>query len=462
MKTFPNVLQVLAVAGLLAGCSVGPDYQRPDTPAPAQWSEQTAPAEQPGLTWWQSFNHPRLDQLMGTALDGNFTLAAASARVRQADAQLRIASSSLFPTISLGSSATHLQEQNLSTGKQFHYNTYSLLPGASYELDFWGKNRDSQALAQANLEASRFNQQTTRLTVQASVANTYFTILALQERLAVARGNLDNATLVLQAFQARAEVGTASALDVAQQESVVAEQRAALPPLIQQLRQNTYALATLTGALPEKLVLENLPLSTRSLPVVGAGLPSQLLTRRPDVAMAEAQLIAANANLKYSIASVYPSFGLTAQGGGQSSNLSNMFGPAGLLYTLGASITQPIFKGGALQGGIDLAHAQIDELAANYQQAVIAAFQDVEGALAAVEQTAQQEQAQTGAVATAQRAYDIVQAQLASGTVDITTLLNVQRTLFQAQDTLTQVKLAHLQALIGLFRALGGGWTADS
>ena len=446
---------------LIAGCSVGPDAPSLDTPQPPSWSESTGnQANLPSLVWWQEFGQAPLNRLIEQSLTTNYDIAAAQARVRQADAQLRIASSALLPTIQLGADASRLQEQNLSTGKQYHYNTFNLLPGASYELDFWGKNRDLQAIGEANLLSSRLAEQITRLTVQSSIANTYFTILALQDRIAVAQSNLDNALGTLDAFRARVEVGTASGLDVAQQESIVAEQRAALPPLNLQLRQNTYALAILTGTLPETLKLDPTPLSTDALPSLGAGLPSQLLTRRPDVAQAEAQLVAANANLKYSIASVYPSFNLTAMGGGQSNAIGNVFNPVSMLFSLGASITQPLYKGGALQGGIELAHAQIDELAANYQKTVISAYEDVESALAAVEQTAQQEAAQKAAVNTALRAEEIVLAQMRSGTVDILTVLNVQRTLFQAQDTLVQVKLAHVQALIGLFRALGGGWMA--
>ena len=447
----------------MAGCSVGPDYLRPETPAPVTWTETNqTDSDKVSLVWWQEFGQDQLNKIMEQSLAANYNLKAAQARIRQADAQLRIASSALLPTIMLGSEAAREQEQSLSSGKQIHYNTFNLLPGASYELDFWGKNRDASAIAQANLNSSQYAQQTLRLTVQSSVANSYFTILALQDRIAIAQNNLDNALNTLEAFKARVEVGTASGLDVAQQESIVDEQRAALPPLNLQLRQNLYALAVLTGNLPESLKIEHIPLSTDKLPGLSAGLPSQLLTRRPDVAQAEAQLIAANANLKLTIASVYPSVNLSLQGGAQSNQISNLFSPAGLLFTLAASITQPIYRGDAIQGGIDLARAQVEELADTYQGSVISAFQDVESALAAVEQNQKQEQAQIAAVATAQRAQDIVLAQMHSGTVDILTVLNVQRTLFQAQDTLLQVKLSRIQALIGLFRALGGGWTQQS
>jgi outer membrane protein TolC len=188
-------------------------------------------------------------------------------------------------------------------------------------------------------------------------------------------------------------------------------------------------------------------------------LPSDLLKRRPDVQKAEAQLIAANATTKYNIASVYPSISLTAQGGVESNALRTLFDPVGAMFSIGASLLQPVFKGDALEGGIDLSKARFKELSFTYQKTVVSAFQDVENALVAVEMTGKQEEAQKAAVATAQHAQEIVLAQMRSGTVDILTVLNVQRTLFQAQDQLVQVKLAHVQALVQLFLALGGGWS---
>ncbi len=371
----------IIVTILLSGCSVGPDYQRPESATPTGWSGASDNGTQaPALQWWQGFGQEPLNQIMAKALQNNYDLAAAGARIRQADAQVRISSSSLLPTIQLGAGATRTGQQTLTTGKQATFNNFNIVPGASYEIDFWGKNRDARDAAQANAKASAYDWQTTHLTVQATVADTYFTILALQDRIAVAEKNLENALGTLDAFQARVEVGTASGLDVAQQESVVAEQRAALPPLNQQLRQNTFALAILTGALPETLTLDRAPLNTDTLPTVSAGLPSQLLARRPDVRWSEEQLIAANANIKANIASVYPSISLTAQGGIESRALNTLLNPVSLLFSIGASLTQPIFKGEALQGNIDLARAKFEELTATYQKTVISAFQDVEGA----------------------------------------------------------------------------------
>jgi NodT family efflux transporter outer membrane factor (OMF) lipoprotein len=458
----------LGIAAAVTGCSVGPDYEHPQTTTPDHWDAQPESPE-PDQTqaaiasdWWKSFRHSDLDQLIAHAQAGSFDLAAAVARVHQADAQLRIASAPLLPAVGLSAGASRAGSQVTSIGKGVSYNTYNLILGASYELDFWGKNADAAQAAQANLDATRFNRQTTLLTLNASVATTYFTILSLTDRINVAQHNLTNAQNTLEAFQARMSVGLASALDIAQQESIVAEQRAALPPLTQALRQNIYALAVLAGRLPETLAFDSQSLDAITLPDVNPGLPSSLLARRPDVQRSEAMLISANASIKQAIASVFPSIVLTAQGGVESGALNTLLQPGGLLYSLGASLTQPIFKGEALQGGIDLARAQYDELLTDYRKTVIAAFQDVESSLVTVDMTAKQEKAQRFAVDTAMTAYQITQEQLKSGTADILTVLNVQRTLFQSQDQLLQTRLAHLTAIVGLYRSLGGGWSVKT
>jgi outer membrane protein TolC len=185
-----------------------------------------------------------------------------------------------------------------------------------------------------------------------------------------------------------------------------------------------------------------------------------LLTRRPDVQFAEAQLRAANATVKQAYAAVFPTISLTAQGGLESRALSSILDPSSVLYLLAASATQPLFAGGALEGGKELQEARYDELVQDYRKAVISAFSDVENGLVGVALTSQQQTAQQAAVDTAQRANDIAQAQLFSGTIDILTVLNTQRTLFQAQDLLVQAKLLHAQAVVSLFMALGGGWNA--
>jgi NodT family efflux transporter outer membrane factor (OMF) lipoprotein len=247
-------------------------------------------------------------------------------------------------------------------------------------------------------------------------------------------------------------------LDLAQQENVVAEERALLPPLLQAQRQVLDALAVLVGKLPEGYQGPGGSLDRLTVPEIHPGLPSQLLARRPDVQSAEAKLRAANQNTKAAVAALFPTINLTAQGGGISNALSDLFKPASIFYIAAGSLSQPIFRGGALDGGIELTKGQYAEQVATYQKAVFSAFADVEDALAAVEMGAALEQAEQVAVDTARNAFEITQARLFSGTIDILTVLNTQRSLFQSQNALAQARLAHAQAVVSLAKALGGGW----
>ncbi len=441
---------------LLAGCDVGPDYRKPEIDQPKDWQGTAWQAEWPGLTWWNDFHAAELDRLMDAAHEGNNDLAVAVARLKQANAQARIAGAPLLPSVDANASAERTRDR--ASGYANGAKLYNANLSASYELDFWGQLRDQAEAARLTAAASGFDRETAELTLQSAVAGSYFSLLSLNERIKLAQDNLSAAENVLEAYRSRYQVGIASALDLAQQENVVATQRAALPPLLEQQRQARDALAVLLGKTPDGLISPTGDLQTVKLPNVGAGLPSGLLQRRPDVQSAEAKLQAANQNVKASVAAFFPSVTLTAQGGGASNSLSDLFKPAGLFYALIGGASQPIFHGGALEGGRQLAEGQYEEQTATYRKAVISAFADVEDALAAIEQEGAREQADKGVVETAQRAYDIAQAQLYSGTIDILTVLNTQRSLFQAKDELAQARLSHAQAVVGLFKALGGGW----
>ena len=441
---------------ILSGCSVGPDYQRPEIDPPKTWQSGVAPADWPGLTWWHDFRAEELDRLMDAAHDGNSDLAIAVARLKQADAQALIAGAPLLPSV--GATATVERTRQPASGFKEGTKLFSAGLAASYELDFWGGLRDQAEAARLTAAASAFDRETAELTLQSAVAGSYFSLLSLNERVKLAEDNLRAALSVLEAYRARYEVGTASALDLAQQENIVATQRAALPPLLEQQRRGRDALAVLLGKTPDQLTPPAGDLQAVKLPAVMAGLPSGLLQRRPDVQSAEAKLQSANQTVKASVAALFPSITLTAQGGGASKSLSDLFKPAGAFYALIGGAAQPIFRGGALEGGQRLAEGQYEEQAAAYRKAVVSAFADVEDALAAIEQEGAREEADKAVVETAQRAYDIAQAQLYSGTIDILTVLNTQRALFQAKDELAQARLSHAQSVVGLFKALGGGW----
>ena len=496
---------LLCFALPLTACNLGPDYARPVVAIPPAFraTAESAQAAWPAADWWRGFGSPELDRLIADARANNQNLAAAAARVVQADAQIAITGSPLLPTVSgtnnnsysrIGSTrngggiaglttggsgttsttntgaGTTTSTTNTTgstvvsgvTGSRSRYTDsrqYSVQAAISYEVDFWGKNRATFEAAQASALFSRFDQENVALTVLTSVATTYFNALGAADRLTVARRNLADAQQTLKVFQVRVEVGTGTALDVAQQEALVAGQAAQIPALKSQLEQQVIALATLVGRPPESITIKADTLAGLPTPLVGGGLPSELLARRPDVAAAEANLVAQNGNVRAARAAFFPAVQLTSQGGIESLALSSLLGPGSLIFTAAASVTQTIFDNGLKQGDLNQAKGRFAELVADYRQTTLQAFQDAETFLTAVRYAAQQEALERQAVTIAQRANDIARAQLAAGTVDITTVLNTQNTLFADQDTFVQVRLAHFQALINLYKALGGGWT---
>jgi NodT family efflux transporter outer membrane factor (OMF) lipoprotein len=429
---------------------------------PTEWHaapslSETAASVWPDAGWWHAFGSSQLDELIAEAEHSNDDLAGAIARVEEADAQVRIAGAPLFPTVDFGADGTRERAPVSGVGPKV-YNVFNPQLTAGYELDFWGKNRALKNAARASALASRYDQETVALTVVSSVATTYFQALELRDRIEVAQQNLQNGQKILDGLKFEQSAGTATGLDVAQQETVVALLSAAVPPLVQQFRQSVYALAVLIGKTPESIDVTSGTLTELSSPAIAAGLPSQLLSRRPDVAEAEQQLIAANADITVARAALFPSIELTAIGGYESSTLASLISPANRVYALGAGLTQPIFHGGALRGQVAYSKARYTELLTTYHKAVLTAFSNVESALVAARQTAEQLERQRAAVAKARRAYQFAQAQMSAGIVNILVVLNTENALFSAQDVLVQVEYARLQTLVDLFTALGGGW----
>jgi multidrug efflux system outer membrane protein len=466
---FRRLSLLISFAGLpllLTGCLVG--LEKPnaalDVPESYTNASRRSDAALPTTDWWRGFRSKQLTDLVEESLTSNFDVAAAVARIEQADAQARIAGAPLLPTVAGNAGYTRSRPSQStasvpqSTTGASERGIYNAGLTASYEIDFWGKNRAALLAAQETAVASRFDREVVALTTVVTVANTYFLIAATQERLRVARENLAAAERVLKVIQDRVAVGTASDLDLAQQQSLAATQRAAIPPLLQTLRQNIATLALLIGRPPERVTIRSSIMASIAIPAVTPGLPSDLLTRRPDVREAEAQLASANANVESARAAFFPSIQLTGQGGYQSSILQNLMRPEAAFFSLAAGITQPIFDGALLQGQFDLQKGKQDELLQNYRKAVVSGFTDVEKALIAVQQTAEQERLQREVVRSSRRAFEIAEQRLREGTVDLVTVLQTQQTLFQALDNLAQVRLARLQAVVSLFQALGGGW----
>jgi multidrug efflux system outer membrane protein len=451
-------LATIAAAALsaqpLAGCFLT-DERVPaaiDIPKAYRYGPRNADAALPSPVWWRGFRSRELTDLIEEALTSNFDIAAAVARIVQADAQSRIVGARLLPAIDFGGEINRRRSGGIEST---NYRT-SLI--ASYEIDFWGKNRAALRAAEESAVASRFDREVVALTTMTAVANSYFQVMAAYDRLRVARNNLAAAERIYRLIEERFNVGTASALDTAQQESVVNSQRAAIPLLEQELRQTIITLAVLIGRPPENFVIRAGSLLQFSVPRVTPGLPSDLITQRPDVREAEAQLAAANANVFSARAAFLPSITLTGEGGYASSALKALLRPESSFYNLAAGLVQPLLDGALLQGQLDLRKGQQDELLQLYRKAIINGFADVEKALVAVQQTARREQLQREVVRSTRQAFSISETRLREGTVDLITVLNTQLALFLAEDAQIQARLARLQAVVGLFQALGGGW----
>jgi outer membrane protein, multidrug efflux system len=463
---------------LVSGCL---EIDRPGlaVDVPGSYREAHGPPEAntPSLDWWRSFRSRELTAFMEEALTANFDIAVAIAQISQADAQVRIAGAPLLPTLDLnGNDTASKTSQQLGGGggggtgaggtgagggggggspfSRFYATSLT----ASYVIDFWGKNRATLNAAIETANASRYNREVVSITTLSSVANTYFQVLAARDRLRIARRNLGDSSRILFLIRQQFDAGTASDLNVAQQESLVEQVRATIPPLEETLRQNIAALAVLLGKAPEHFNTRGVSMQDVTVPRVTPGLPSDLINRRPDVRQAEEQLKSADYSVESARAAFFPTITLTGTLGSESSALKSLFGPGAWFYTAAAGLTQPIFDGGVLLGQFELQRGLQAQFLQAYRKAVLSAFSNVEQALIALEQITAQVRIQENVVKASRRAFTLSEQQMNSGTVNMVTLLQVEQTLFTAEDQLAQDQLARLLAAVSLFQALGGGW----
>jgi multidrug efflux system outer membrane protein len=456
---------VLVLAPGLSGCFLDPERPELNLDIPGGYREgpSRAPdAAVPALDWWRGFRSRELTGLMEDAQTANLDIAVAFAQIVQADAQVGISGAPLFPSLTGTGTAERVRDAASSIGgvssAPTPFSQFNLGLTASYMVDFWGKNRDTLSAAEENATVARYNRDVVTLTTVVTVANTYFQILAAQDELAVARRNLAAAERILVLIKQEFNGGTASQLDVSQQEALVSTERAAIPPLEVTLRQNTAALALLVARAPAEFRVKGGTMTQIVIPQVTPGLPSELLYQRPDIRQAEALLASSNFSVAAARAAFFPQIQLTAQTGVQSAALASLFGPGAWFYTLSSGLTQPIFDGFLLESQLKQAKGvQLQNLQA-YRKAVLSAFVDVEKALVALAQTKLQERLQVEAVANSRKAFDVSETQLRAGTVNLITVLQTQQTLLTNENVLAQVRLTKLLAASSLFQALGGGW----
>ncbi|MGP0126936.1 efflux transporter outer membrane subunit [Pseudomonas bubulae] len=462
-------LSLMILSLLLGACSHSTPMPPPGVAAPASWQSAHSlhHLQVSQQQWWQQFASPELDRLISQAQVGSYDLAAAMARVRQARSTAVIAGAPLLPQVQFGADASrekllrgHGYSQLDANDDNKALDSFGTRLNASYEVDFWGGKAAAHDSALQSLKASEFDRDTVELTLLSGVASNYVQTLALDEQVRIARLNLANAQRVLHVVQTRHDAGSATALELAQQKSLVASQQRYIPLLEQQATEARITLAVLLGQPVQSLTLGDTLFSQLHWPTIGSGLPSQLLSRRPDIASAEARLVAASADITVARAAMLPNLTLSASIGSGADHFSDILRSP--FYNLGAGLAAPIFNNGRLSAERDRATARQQELLQSYRGSIINAFADVEKALNSISGLDRQRQWQEEELKQAQLAFDIAQHRYSVGADMLLTVLQTQRTLYQAQDLHVQLRRARLQASIALYKALGGGWLASA
>jgi outer membrane protein, multidrug efflux system len=464
----------------LGACSVGPNYKRPAATVPAEYRGENAPeasnaeptpssansAGAPGATvsslgdekWWEVFQDKELQGLISTALQNNYDVRIAATRVLQAQAQLGITRANQFPTLGAGGNITSVRQPTIGPIPSYEFTQGALTASAAWNLDFWGQYRRATEAARATLLANEWAQKEVIATLVADLATSYFQLRQLDLQLEISKRTLGSRQDSLDLTKTLEQHGLNSLLDVRQSEQLVYTAATEVPDLERQIAQQENGISILLGKnpgdIPRGLQLTEQPHS----PAVPVGLPSALLERRPDIREAEANLIAANAEIGVARAQYFPQISLTGNAGYESSALTNLFtGPAGV-WTLVGSFTQPIFEAGRLKSGVRLAEAQRDQLVLTYQQAIQGAFRDVANALVAYRKYREFRIQQQHLVDSAQDAAHLSEIRFKAGTTDYLEVLTNETNSFSAELALAQAEGNELTALVQLYQALGGGW----
>ena len=470
----------VAIAGLIflaAGCSVGPNYEKPDLRVPAGWQE----AQQSGVDtksaeltrWWTKFNDPVLDSLVDRAVKSNLDLRLAEARIREARASRVVTASGAWPTVDVSGSYTRNRSSENAFGVptqgavitppggiNLDQNLYRSGFDANWEIDVFGGVRRSVEAADATIDATVEDRRDVLVTLLGEVATNYVDLRGFQRQLAVARANLKTQQDTLELTQVRFQAGLASDLDVAQQEAQVNTTASQIPTLESGLKQAAYALDVLLGLQPGALWGE-LAKETE-IPVLPAevlvGLPSDLLRRRPDIRRAERQLAAATAQVGAATADLFPKFFLTGVAGLQSISASDWISGGSRFWSIGPRITWPVFDAGKIRANIEIRNAQQEQALTLYEKSILNAFRDVETALVNYANEQARNQSLTEAVIANRRAVAMANELYIRGLNDFLNVLDTQRSLYVTESALTQSQATMATNLVALYKALGGGW----
>lgn len=460
-----KLITFFLVVLLTVGCAVGPNYKRPNVNAPdayrgvmPQEAAQPAAESLGDQKWWEVFQDEELQKLIRTALQQNYDVQIAAARILQAQAQLGITRADQFPSIAAGASAIDQRSPQQKVLPAFNSSANQISLSLAWELDFWGKYRRSTEAARASLLASEWARQEVISTLVANVASAYFQLRELDLELEISKGTLLSRKDSLKLTQLLADHGATSLLDVRQAEQLVFTAAEQVPDLERRIEQQENFISTLLGQNPGAVARGRKLTEQPHAPEVPAGLTSSLLERRPDIRQAEQQLIAFNARIGVAKAAYFPQITLTADAGYQSSALTSLFqGPLGL-WSFGGALTQPIFEGGRLRNNVRLSEAQKKEAVLVYQQTIQQAFREVSDSLVAYRKNQEFRAQQELLTNSAQGAAHLSDVRYQGGATSYLEVLTNQTNYFSAELNLAQARLNELLALVGLYKALGGGW----
>jgi NodT family efflux transporter outer membrane factor (OMF) lipoprotein len=466
-------LFLLVLLGLLEGCTVGPNYHRPDVKVTPQWSSPMAGGETGVSTsvavWWKNFNDPELDSLIDRAVQSNLDLKIATSRVREARAQYQITSSDLWPTLDTSASyQRQLQSEHqpvlgsfpLPPGIPFENNVYQAGFDASWEIDVFGGTRRATEAAKAQIAAAEFGRRDTLVTLLSEVARNYVDARGYQRQLAIAQENIKAQEDNLSITQDRYNHGVTSDLDVQQSATLLATTQSEVPSLETALQASIYRLGVLLGQPPGTLQMElskvaPIPAQPPQVPV---GLPSDLLLRRPDLQQAERQLAAATALIGMAKADLFPKFSLTGNFGYESVSASDWFAGSSKFWSLGPTVQWNIFDAGRIRANIRVQNARQEQALANYENTVLSSFEDVENALVGYAKEQVRRRLLEDAVKSSQESLNLSSQLYTRGLANFINVLDAERSLYQAQDQLVQSERSVILDLIELYKALGGGW----
>jgi multidrug efflux system outer membrane protein len=465
---FPRFfLPILCGLGFfLAGCTVGPNYKRPNTDVPAAYrslpAEEAASAPTQSLgeqKWWEVFQDEQLQKLIRAALQQNYDARIAATRVLEAQAQVGLARANQFPTVNVTGNGTGVRNPANGPIPSYSFNFGKIAANAAWDVDFWGKYRRATEAARASLLATDWARQEVSATLVANVAAAYFQLRELDLELDISQKALASRKESLELTKTLEEHGINSILDVRQAEQLVYTAAAEIADLQRRIGQQENFLSLLLGNNPGPITPRGKELIDQPhAPTVPAGLPSALLERRPDIRQAEELLVAANARIGVARAAYFPDISLTAQTGFLSSSLGSLFSGSAGLWTFAGTITQPIFEGGALHSNVRLAEAQQQEAVLTYQQTIQGAFRDVSDALIAYQQNQEFRAQQELLTRAAQDAAQLSGKRYQAGTTNYLEVLTNETNYLTADLGLAQARLNELLALVQIYKALGGGW----